>query len=164
VALVGWLTDAPAVDAGVPPLVRALLARALTRHYRVTFPYGEASETTLLRSTTDPQLAGELFDAPPFSWSAKAQFAVLSPLDAAPPRLSRALLERLLRREPIEPNAMAGASGMLVPAVDGDFAALIQFDGVLIDRLQSALAAECAGSGLSWDILPEAEFRAVNWM
>lgn len=189
VALVGWTTDTDPLDAGVPPLARTLLARALTRLARVTFPHpdirlaaddwqetaegsikvltpGHAralrkrSPITLL-STTSAESAVRLFTAFPYSWEMKTQVAILTDRLAPPPRLSYETVEALLNREPIDEPALvaeAQVRGLLTPAVDGDFAALIGLAPTLLRALVDVLAEECAGAGVGWETLTESEF------
>jgi hypothetical protein len=115
VALIGWAHGSDSRGCGVPPLTRGIIAGALTRHCRLTFPYpsvrpgdsaGEWQHTPdgwlrvlqpvrlaglrgdspiPLLSTTLPEMAARLFDAHPFSWVLKSQAAILSDRNAPAP-------------------------------------------------------------------------------
>jgi hypothetical protein len=188
VALIAWLTDVEPIDEGVPPLVRTIVSRALTRLSRVTFPCSRAGlpgtptdwhripegwvrmlkprlgtvwrrrPPIMLLSTTSAEPAARLFASFPFSWEMKAQVAILSDLDAPPPDLSYEAVESLLNRETIDVRALvaeAQARGLLLPAVDGDFAALIVFDSTLLRVMVEALAEECGRAGVGWQTVME---------
>jgi len=112
--LLGWVSDAKTVDAGVPTAVAALLTRALCRCVTLTFlwqagksksiseqwePSGEGRAKHLkpglldkvrgnppftLLATHDPAEAENLFYNEDFSWELRAQRVFLSPIDVLP--------------------------------------------------------------------------------
>jgi hypothetical protein len=114
-----------------------------------------------LLSTAQPESAARLFDAPDFPWVMKSQVAILSDLDAPPPAVSYQTVEALLDREPLDTRSLAAEArvrGILSPAVDGDFAALIVFNPDLSRQILDALADECASAGVSWEVVTELAF------
>jgi hypothetical protein len=184
-AIVGWVqTEAPR-DAGVPRPVANVLAGALTARYNVTYPkpagkaevegagaawgpvpggWGRTLRPGIaLFSTHQAERAAELFETELFVWSRKTQLATLSPIDA-PPALSYSAVRQLLdRRFDVRRIASeAGIEGLLLPGVDGDFAALCCFR----DGLEAALAnlrRECEGRKIGFQIVPESDFRSTQW-
>jgi len=114
-----------------------------------------------LVSTAQPASAARLFDAPHFPWVMKSQVAILSDLDAPPPAISYRTVEALLAREPLDERSLvaeAPVRGILSPAVDGDFAALIVFDPDLSRQILGTVADECARAGVNWEVIPELAF------
>jgi len=183
VTLIGWVRNVDLADAGVPLLAREIIARALTRFLRITFPHpdprqdeGEwtcvsepprlggpkGSAAIPLFSTTRPASAVRLFDAHPFSWRMKSQVAVLSDAVAPPLDLSYPTVERLLAHETIDEALLvkeAEVRGVLIPAADGDLAALILLDARLANDVRASLEYECKRAGITWEVLTESEFR-----
>jgi hypothetical protein len=126
--------------------------RSIVLHRRPAIP---------LLSTAQPESAVRLFDAPHFRWVMKSQVAILSDLEAPPPAVSHQTVEALLARELLDERSLvaeAPVRGILSPAVDGDFAALIVFDPDLSRQILDALADECLRAGLSWGVVPELAF------
>jgi hypothetical protein len=112
----------------------------------------------MLLSTTSAEPTARLFASFPFSWEMKTQVAILSDLNASPPGLSYEAVESLLNRATIDVRALvteAQARGLLLPAVDGDFAALIVFDSTLLGAMVEALADECSRAGVGWQTVME---------
>ena len=189
--VLGWVTRAPSVDAGVPADAAALLAGALCHAGKITFlsstraaaagpawaPVASGFARRLapgpldrlrgeppfpLFCTEDPAAAGELFCDPRFPWEQGGQLAVLSPSDAAPPSLDRSAVRDTLA---VRSHALSaqGASGVVLPGPDGDFARILAFDEGAWARLHEGLAAEGARAGVPFRIVPEAEFNDTSW-
>ena len=126
VGLLGWVLDAPNVDAGVPPKAAGIVARAACRqhvlifHHRVAIEHG-AHRTWIdvpggwtcvlepptikrllgrpalpLVATSDPARAEELFHSEGFSWELRAQTVLLFQAGSPPPSLSYVMLEDAL--------------------------------------------------------------------
>lgn len=112
--MLGWTTDTPLADAGVPPVAATLLTQALCRCFMLTFfgqpdkgkslseewqPAGEGQVKQLkvglldrvrgnppftLLATRNPAEAENLFYNNQFSWELRAQRVFLSPIDVLP--------------------------------------------------------------------------------
>ena len=112
--LLGWVSDAKTVDAGVPTAVAALLTQALCRCVTLTFLWQPGMSKSLseswqpvekgrakhlkaglldrvrgnppftLLATHDPAEAENLFYNDDFSWELRAQRVFLSPIDVLP--------------------------------------------------------------------------------
>ncbi|MGI8742118.1 MAG: hypothetical protein ACR2NN_06035 [Bryobacteraceae bacterium] len=164
--LIGWILETPSVDDGIPAAAATILVRAITALRRITFLDGEAPKKWRvkfpLRTTSDPEIAMSMFDMAYFSWSLQSQIGFLSRLDAPPPALTdkqvRAAFDRL---DPLS-LAQLGVTGLLLPAVDGDFAALALFDGSW-PGIERNLQEQCSQAGVQWDIILEAEFKDTAW-
>lgn len=115
--LVGWRTEAPAIDGGIPKLAARVIAQAMTDTAWVTFPttaqtFPPGQEDPRLRtvrgsdaklflravfdnrptaittvSTRRPEIAVSLFDDAGFPWWLGAQTALLFDPDTLPPTL-----------------------------------------------------------------------------
>jgi hypothetical protein len=169
VCLVGWvLKDAP-IDAGVPAEVAAILLRGLLTHWRITFFDEEFAvdtpSTFPLRPAADLETALRLFETVRFAWDQMNQAAFLSPLDHPSPRIRNDQVRRVLDRtlfDPAQIQSESGVTGLLLPAVDGDFAAFSFFDESMPVFL-SALEQECVTSGVGFEALSEHQFKNAAW-
>lgn len=166
VALIGWILETPPIDGGILAPVASILSRAITALRRITFLDGNAPRSSQakfpLRTTSEPDVAVEMFDMAYFSWSLQSQIGFLSRLDAAPPSLTdkqvRAALDDI---DPL-PLSQLGVTGVLLPGVDGDFAALALFDSSW-PEFERHLREQCSRAGVEWAIMPEADFKNTAW-
>jgi hypothetical protein len=195
IGLLGWITDAPQIDDGVPHEVARVIARAACRSCLVTFlhplpeqqapstwqpiPRGQGCvvkppplkralrrPTFPLIATGDPDLAESLFYADGFSWELRGQMALLFPTGSAPPPVTYDALEAVFGGEPIDRDHMqlpAGLLGLLLPAVDGDFAQVIALDEPFWLTLPEMLAEECRRAALGWSVISQEEFKGTKW-
>jgi hypothetical protein len=125
VALVGWKTRRPAIEAGVPTEVARLVARAICREAQVTFldsssvEAGVAWEPTAsgwrrvapaplrlgrgdvrafpLTCTSDAKVAARLFTDDDFQWVLRAQMGLLGRLGGPPPAVDHGALRTVLQ-------------------------------------------------------------------
>jgi hypothetical protein len=156
--LIGWRVVPEQVDAGVPEPVARLIASALVSHSRVTF----AERPTLsLVHTTDAGAAQRLFDSEGFDWTMGAQVVFLSAPSAPPPAVSEAHMRAAFDGAQFDGIAGTGATGLLLPGVDGDVAGLYAFSDRLWDGLASALRCACRNSGAVWREVEEGEFSEL---
>jgi hypothetical protein len=175
-----WQCASPRVDAGVPTTVARALAEALCAHYFATFiaptalnppdapkqwvtydTYAATTQRRLLRPkmpliwSRDPAIVAQAFDE---YWSTEGQFILLStqskPLDfdaftlqGDPPLI----LEFVGRA--------VGASGALLPGVDGDYAGLyLNDEQALRQFIDVDLAQACDHMGVDLRQQSAAEF------
>jgi hypothetical protein len=187
VTLVGWRTPESAIDSGVPTSVADLFARTLTTVSNVSFPSSDRSaipESPQLRSTpvpasvfartmakfkaepgqvdlistTDPNLAGKLFDDAGFPWHLQGQVALLFPLDAKPPQLTRKELMSVLDRgwrELQDRVKFPHLLGLMRPGVDGDVAGIWSFDKAFTKALLHQLEMEAHRMGFECQLVSE---------
>jgi hypothetical protein len=194
VYLIGWITNGILVEAGVPLEAMQVLSESLTRLAIVTFLADPPTSARLvpnqwhdagggwvavltktssvvsrrhtlpLIATADPGVAQELFRSRSFDWNQQAQMALLSE-PGHPPAIDYDLAEQCLRR-----SSIAGVIrdlhllGILYPAVDGDFAALVSSDSGFAEYFQSELRRACQGAQLPFAAISEEEFRRTQWM
>lgn len=194
VLLIGWISSQVPIDAGVPSEAMQVLSESLTRLAVVTFlgepstparlapnewhqvPGGWAACLTGTRSlfsgryalpliaTRDPGVARELFRSSSFDWNQQRQMALLSE-PGRPPAVRYDLVEQCLNR-----SSIAGAIralhllGILYPAVDGDFAALVSSGSGFGGDFQKELRLACQTAQLSFEAVSEEEFRTTPWM
>jgi len=194
VYLIGWITNGTLTDAGVPLEAIRVLSESLTRLAVVTFladPPGSAPlapnqwhdagggwvtvltktnsafsrrHTLPLIATADKDVAQALFESPSFDWNQQAQMALLSE-PGHPPAIDYDMVEQGLRR-----SSIAGVIrdlhllGILYPAVDGDFAALVSSDSGFAESFQRELKRACQGAQLPFAAISEEEFRRTQWM
>ena len=125
VALVGWKTRRPSLDAGVPAEVGRLVARAICRVAQVTFldstildadvawqavpggarrllpaplrAGGPGARAYPLTCTSDPQVAARLFADEEYQWVLRAQLAILSAPGTPPPAVDHPALRTVLQ-------------------------------------------------------------------
>lgn len=176
------------IDAGVPAPVAAIIADALCRAALVTFLgrvarnvrltaewqsvdtawvrrvvsgrlLGRAGEFPLV-CTRSPTIAAQLFDQDPFPWHLLGQAALLSELDRPPPDVDATLLRAIFAGR-IEPRdfAASGVDGLLLPAVDGDFAGLFAFTDVRWTAALQGLETAARAAGAGWRRLGEPELK-----
>jgi hypothetical protein len=159
-SLIGWRVRPEPVDGGAPPLVAALLCRAICDFATVSFLSGDRSAPPFsLASTTDPAIASRLFDEANYPWTQHGQIALLSPHNAGPPVLARRQIRELHEQRNPGVAKRAGFTGVLLPGVDGDVAGLWVFDPVAKRRLMDALRNQCVAAGCRLEVLPEEMFR-----
>ena len=154
--------SAPEVNAGVPVSVQKILTRALCAHWQMTFP--DSTDRTLhVTTTSDPEVAMRLFDQTRFPWINRAQLAFLHTLPSFPLIRERTIQELLSARKSAHDFLTRyGMVGLLLPAVDGDFAAISFLDNQW-SLLATTLQQECSRTGAAWDIISETEFRHSSW-
>lgn len=104
----------------------------------------EPSNVALL-STRSPKMAARLFGDSAYPWRLQGQVAVLSALDAEPPRIDRKTLLSLIGDDWTKHAAQlhsCGIVGVLRPGVDGDIAGVLsltdEFTATLIKALERA--------------------------
>ena len=192
--LVGWsMPPAPDRDDGVPKPIADAFATALVRVGRLTFPRSSeppSSPRTVSRpmkpvgiaerlstalgstpskfwtvTTTDPNVASELFDDPGFPWWLQGQGALISRGDSAP-SLDRATL--LAATDPAfevtRANLSAlGAVALVHAGVDGDVAGVASMNREVDAEILSSLEAAASETGLGWLLIDEDSFaRFLN--
>lgn len=168
--LFGWDVAPPPVDAGVPRAVADVLVRWLCRQATLSYPSAPASGQPAggrrlragrdfdWKSTQDARAAiPAIFESPTFPWELQGQVVVLSP-----PGTSLVLgehhLEVITRPELFATLQALGATGLLLPGVDGDVAALYAFAPTHMPTLTGVLSALAEESGAACASLTEAEF------
>ena len=186
VFLIGWITSEAPVEAGVPLQAMQLLSEALTRLAIVTFlsetaaaarltpnQWHEAAcgwlailtgrQTLPVVATRDSHAAQELFHSGYFDWNQQSQLALLSE-PGHPPAIDYDLVKQCLDRSSLAQVLRdRRLLGILYPAVDGDFAALISSDAALAEDFQAQLRLACETAGLSFSTTSEEEFRRTSW-
>jgi hypothetical protein len=153
--LIGWKVAPPPVDGGVPPAVADLLAAALCSRATLTFPaavraagrHGPFDGSWRLgrdfvwTSTRDPRRAAAgVFEGDPFSWTLQGQVVVLSPPGSSP-ELTEGHLQVGAAPPVLDDLQRLGATGLLLPGVDGDVAGLYTFADRDMQALEEALAS-----------------------
>ena len=187
--LLGWIMATPPVEGGVPNEVGALICRVLCRSFSLTFTYTSAppppdiatlislrsplaarwfanQPNITLAHTTSASFARHLFDGG-FSWTQQAQIVFLSSPGAPPPAVTAQQVYNLLERNKTHPDALAetlGISGLMFPAVDGDFAEVMLLDDAQFDALLDEFKKECAALNIEWRIVTEQQFRQTRWI
>jgi hypothetical protein len=136
--LIGWRVSSPSPDAEVPRAVADLLMKALC--YRATLTFATALKPPLgaslfsrnwrlnrhfkWTSTSDPkEAAAGIFSGEPFSWNLQAQVVVLS-APGTSLRLDERHLALLSEPQLFAELGRLGATGALLPGIDGDVAGL----------------------------------------
>ncbi len=163
--LLGWALEMEPVDAGVPFEMQVLLTQTLCAHWKLTFPdENGVTHANGLRvtSTTDPREALRLFDQVEFPWSQRGQLALLSATNQVSPDLSSRKARELLDGKRTLLGDFPGACGVLLPAVDGDFAAVSLSDNVW-SQFVNAFAVECSRNCVQWDMITETQFLETAW-
>ena len=168
--LLGWVLDAPSVDAGVPEKVARIVTRAACRQHLLIFHHPLAIERgaprtwtavpggwacvleppaikRLLRkpalplvATSDPGRAEELFRAEGFSWELRGQRVLLSPRGSPPPSLTYAQLDGAPSRKRI------GDARLGLPA---------DIEGLLLPGVDGDFVELVAFDERLWRSLPE---------
>ncbi|XXX77033.1 hypothetical protein WMF30_56230 [Sorangium sp. So ce134] len=105
-----------------------------------------------------------LFEDARFSWESMAQFALVSPDDMPPPRLSFSEVERLFRpEEALGVLRSRDLSALLLPGPDGDFGFLLAHGSANQRAAHAVLAEECAAAGLVLSTVDEGAFMQTAW-
>jgi hypothetical protein len=155
-ALIGWKLASPPVDAGVPPPVARVLATALCQLGTVTFP--ARLRRPRWRSTRDPtEVAAGVFEGDLFSWDLQGQVVALSPPGTSP-RLNDDHLDVGIDPLLFGELETLGATGLLLPGVDGDVAGLYTFSPRAMRALEDALASAARDAGSELITVEEAAF------
>jgi hypothetical protein len=186
VLLIGWITSETPIEAGVPLQAMQLLSECLTRLAVVTFlseaaatarlapnQWHEAAcgwlailtgrQTLPLFATRDSHVAQELFNSGYFSWNQQSQIALLTE-PGHTPAIDYDLVEQCLNRSSIgQVLRDRRLLGILYPAVDGDFAALISSDLAFAEDFQTQLRLACETARLPFSTTSEEEFRRTPW-
>jgi hypothetical protein len=182
VALIGWVLERPRIDGGPPAAAAAILADALTAHWRVTFLDDEVPGAARwiraawwrrltgriasppLHSVSEPEPMMRMFQAGLFGWTMQGQAAFLSARDDGAPDLTGRQVEAVLdgRFDPVRLRDDARIAGVMIPAVDGDYAAISTFDASW-PTLEESLRRECSRRDVGWEIVTEAEFSSRPW-
>ncbi len=159
VCLTGWILPTAPLDAGVPAEVGSLLLSPILPRFKVTFPIGQGD----LLTTSELKPALRIFETEGFAWDQMAQAAFMSPLDQPAPRVGENDIRAILKQS-FDPARLrdAGVSGLLLPAVDGDFAAFTFFEGSLPAFL-TAFEHECLNQGAAFEMVPENQFKRTAW-
>lgn len=190
-AVIGWIQQRPHADAGVPPKVAHLLARALTQCFRITFldfdngaspGWSEHEDRSVARlaapgwrgifssndlymtSTRSALHAEHLFDAEAGGWSREAQFVLLSsPLEPLPKLDSPALHELTRGRLEAGSSILPELWGIMVPGPDGDLAQVLLFHKRALHDFLDQLEEATQASGIRFEIVTSEEFNQTNW-
>ncbi|HEX5482459.1 MAG TPA: hypothetical protein VFZ08_07510 [Terriglobia bacterium] len=118
-----------------------------------------------LLCTEDAGVAMRMFHAEPFSWEMRSQVVTLFPPGPALPELDHSSMFRLWREKRLRREVLLklGAQGIMFPGVDGDFAEVAFLEGPVRKDFEQRLERECLGTGISWELVSEAEFRGTRW-
>jgi hypothetical protein len=192
--IVGWsLPPAPDRDDGIPKVVAIVLAKAMLRVGKLTYPrssappsspntqsrlmkprgigehlstaLGSAPSTFWAVTTTEPEVASDLFDDAGFPWWLQGQGALISRGESLP-ALDRATL--LAATDPAFTVTQAdlsalGAVALVRAGVDGDVAGIASSNRDVEAELVSSLAAAASEARLGWLLLDEEAFaRALS--
>jgi hypothetical protein len=173
--LIGWKVMPDAVDAGPPDVVERLLMEVLCRQGAVAVPVAirpPAGQALVARrwelhrhfdwvTTTDPQEARQrIFDGDHFSWSEQAQVAILLRA-GAPVSLGAEHLDLATQPSLFASLAAAGATGVLLPGVDGAVAGLYLFTPERSAIVRADLEAEAQRVGGRCVVLNEEAFAEL---
>lgn len=173
-ALLDWVLDAPARDAGAPRQVAQLLAAVMVASGTVVAAGGDATVRSPWRdrlaqaavgrgsrlrgvvATRDVARVAEAFDDPQHPWWLQGQafFVFDAPQQAR--RLEAAAFEAAVRAD-----SLAGASIVLRPAVDGDAAAVVAVDPQVLQAFLAALQHAAAQHGVAWGPMDDEPPRAA---
>lgn len=119
-----------------------------------------------LVTTRNPPLVQALISDGDFSWALKAQRLFLSAPNVLPVLSYEQVDIAFERPESLNCDDMvrnARVLGLILPAVDGDFAGIISFSETFWDSLISEFEAECRANQLTWSVVDEATFAATSW-
>ena len=119
-----------------------------------------------LVTTRNPEIVQTLLCDGDFSWSIKAQRIFLSAPDRLPTLSYEQIdtaFERVSTLNCDDLSNNANVLGLVVPAVDGDFAGIISFSPTFFADLISDLRAECDANHLTWTEVSEADFASTSW-
>jgi hypothetical protein len=194
VLFIGWITLEIPVDAGVPLQAIQVLSQSLTRLAVVTFlgetsgaaklapnRWHDASGGWLavftktssvfssrrplpLIATRDSGMVRELFRSSSFDWNQQAQMGLLSQ-PGHPPPIDYDLVEQGLHRSSIAKVIRdLRLLGILYPAVDGDFAALVSSDPGFAEDFQGELRRVCQAAQIPFAVISEEDFARTRWV
>jgi len=119
-----------------------------------------------LLSTRDLKIAQLLFSAEPFDWSQQGQVALLTEGGQPPPTVNYDVVEKCFHRQSLADIFRLPELrllGLIYPAVDGDFAALISANPEFIALALQDLSGACDAAKLSFTMTSEEEFRSTTW-
>jgi hypothetical protein len=187
--LLGWRSESEPIDAGVPPPVAAVIADALCRAGAVVFlgriePHPALSATwqsidnAWVRSvrvggrlwpwarevplicTRAPATAVQLFEQDAYPWHLRGQAVLLTRADQRPPNVSAEMLRAIFDGRIEAPDFVdRGVDGLMLPAVDGDFAGLFAFDSAHWTSMTAALEVAVKSTHGGWRRLSEPEMK-----
>jgi hypothetical protein len=183
VGLLGWVVDQPPVDAGVPPELGRLLARAIVRSHLAIFlsDVGQAAPSrhwtrtgaawqcslrpdtpslSFKRSgfpcvaTTDAALTATAFEVDAFPWDQRGQMILLSTRRDSPPVLTHRDVWKLFNDTPIDVTAP--------PILEG-------IGGVLLPGVDGDFAEFVAFEDRTWrelqdDLQKECSAAGIAWL
>jgi hypothetical protein len=188
-ALLGWRPQTESVDAGVPAAVAAILADVLCGAATVTFlgrldasvrpteDWRPAGATAWVRragsrrlmgrsagypliGTRAPDVVAALFEQDAFPWHLRGQAVLLSDGERPPPKVSVGLLRAIFGGCVAASDCLGEAvDGLLLPAVDGDFAGLYTFTQARWSAVIRALEAAESSHGTVLHRLTEREMK-----
>jgi hypothetical protein len=163
--IIGWHSDPPPDDAGVPADVAAVLARALTSVARATFLSSARADSRPgqvdLMSTRDAGTLLLAFDDAAWPWWMQGQVILLTTPAEAEPQFDRDDLLALLDdgwARGAAALAVSGVVGVVRPAVDGDLAGLLSLTPAFENATLAALEREARTAALAWAVVTEDEF------
>lgn len=129
--------------------------------------HGKRKDSALpLVCTSRSNVAAQLFFTDHFIWNLKTQVGILSRRDCSPPTVSYQRVRDVLDRRLFDPWQFASearAQGILLPGVDGDFAALSVFESDVLGKIQEYLIEECSAAKVNWEVVRESEFKRTVW-
>ena len=118
-------------------------------------------QTLPVVATRDSHAAQELFHSGYFDWNQQSQLALLSE-PGHPPAIDYDLVKQCLDRSSLAQVLRdRRLLGILYPAVDGDFAALISSDAALAEDFQAQLRLACEPAQSNGGSLPRAENKSL---
>lgn len=187
--LVGWsLPPAPDRDDGMPKTIASAFVKALLRVGKLTYPSSSAppsspnTQSRLMKprgigahlrtalgnepstfwavTTTEPEIACDLFDDPGFPWWLQGQGALITRGESLP-ELDRAML--LAATDPAFTVTQAalsdlGAVALVRPGVDGDVAGIASPSGDVEAEILSSLEAAASEARMGWLLVDEESF------
>jgi hypothetical protein len=119
-----------------------------------------------LISTSAAEKGRSIFNAEPFVWEFGSQIVFLSAADAPPPAIQFDHVDRIFQAELLNRDRLdlpSNITGLLLPAVDGDFVEVVAFDEQLWQTLLRDLDSECTKMGVRWSVVSENEFKGTRW-
>jgi hypothetical protein len=155
--MIGWVTDPPPVDAGVPAEVAQILAGVLVKHAVANYPRKINKSVSISHAVTVEQ-AQPAFEDDYFDWTQRGQVILLSPPNVQPPAISERSLE--VARDPSRLHRLCddGFSGVMLPGVDGDVAGIYTCAAGLRDALLDSLESACRDMGAQFHRVTEDQF------
>jgi len=155
--MIGWVTDPPPVDTGVPVDVARMLSGVLVNHAVVNYPRKVNKSASIVHAVTAEQ-AQPAFEDEYFDWTQRGQVILLSPPNTPSPAISERSLE--VARDPARLHRLCddGFSGVMLPGVDGDVAGVYTCAAGLRDSLLESLEAACRDIGARFRKVAEDQF------